>query len=347
MPAKQRSFSTKGTNASVHFQHHPIAARIVQSNTEKHADGRFVPYDDDKARKKRTWMCTTPEGDVFDVSKLNAKEIADNVEMLVPLIRPYGCGPVAPSDDLVLRTYDRILEVRNEMRFTEMGLAIGDRTFKRCYQQALRDMARYNFAPDSLRKEADKAGYKGVKFVFDNTKHTQGGLTYPGIRKASTGDIADGVLRKPEYAVQKAFEYLTDKHWHRYLYPFGCFFFEKIPTTTGWKEWAAGLVRGRNEEYSISPYSVTAADILYLCNTVGYLERYIYVTGIIVWAKQMGCNLLRYFRRPNSGVTESPSFRRFVTLERHFHLFGSIHVHRRVLEATNKDVGGNWDQGVL
>ena len=120
MPAKQRSFSTKGTNASVHFQHHPIAARIVQSNTEKHADGRFVPYDDDKARKKRTSMCTTPEGDVFDVTKLNPKEIADNVEMLVPLIRPYGCGPVAPSNDLVLRTYDRILEVRNEMRFTEI-----------------------------------------------------------------------------------------------------------------------------------------------------------------------------------------------------------------------------------
>ena len=63
--------------------------------------------------------------------------------------------------------------------------------------------------------------------------------------------------------------------------------------------------------------------------------------------QKMGCNLLRYFRRPNSGVTDSPTFRRFVTLERHFHLFGSIQVHKRVLESVDKEVGGNWDQGIL
>ena len=333
--------STAGRSGDIHFKGLPVP---VRTTSDKHPDGRFTAYDGDKARKKRTFLCTAPDGGIFDVESLSPKEIADGVEMLVPLVRPYGCGPVAPADDIVLRTYDRILEVRNEVRFTELGLAIGDRTFKRCYQQACRDKARYNSAPDSLRREADNAKHKGVKFVFDNNKHTFGGVTYPGIRKAGAGDVPDGVLRKPEYAVQKAFEYLNDKHWHRYLFPVGCFFFEKVPEThQGWKDWKLGLQTPRNTEFCISPYSVTAADILYLCNTIGYMERYIYIIGIILWAKSYGCNLLRYFRRSNC-VTTDPHFRRFITLERHFHLFGSIHMHRRVLEANRQDVGGNWDE---
>ena len=288
-------------------------------------------------------MCTSPNGAIFDVSVLKPKEIADGVEMLVPLIRPSGCGPLAPSDEIVMRTYDRILEVRNEMRFTELGLAIGDRTFKRCYQQARRDEERYNHASDALRKEADKAGYKGVKFVFDNTKHTEGGQVFPGIRRAAAGEIPDGVLRKPEYAVQKAFEYLTDKNWHRYMLPVGCFFWEGAPKTNSWKDWSAGLVCGRNEEYKINPYSVAAADVLYLCNTIGYLERYMYVIWIILWAKSYGCNLLRFSWRPGCTMNE-PHFRRFVTMERHFHLFGSIHMHRRVLEIHQDQQAGNWEE---
>ena len=325
----------------MHFQH--VRVPVRKADTDKHPDGRFTAYDGDKAKKKRTSMCTSPDGAIFDVSGLKPKEIADGVEMLVPLIRPYGCGPVAPSDDMVLRTYDRILEVRNEMRFTELGLAIGDRTFKRCYQQACRDKARYLNASDAMQKDADKAGYKGVRFVFDNTKHTSDGVTYPGIRRAGTGEVPDGVLRKPEYAVQKAFEYLSDKNWHRYMFPFACFFYEKAPKTGMWKDWTAGLVCGRNEDYSVNPYSVTAADVLYLCNTIGYLERYIYIIGIILWAKSYGCNLLRFASRPGCN-TKDTHFRRFVTLERHFYMFGSIHMHRRVLEANRQDVGGNWDE---
>ena len=171
-------------------------------------------------------MCITLEGDYLDVSKLTPKELAENIELLVPLIRPYGCGPVAPSDDIVLRTYDKILELRDEIRFTELGLAVGDRTFVRCYQRALRDKARYEMAPDGLKREADNAKFKGVRYVFSGT-NTNGKKRYPIIRKASDSEVADGVLRKPEYAVQKAFEYLGDKHWHRYMFPFGCYFYEK------------------------------------------------------------------------------------------------------------------------
>ena len=168
-------------------------------------------------------MCIDLNGAYVDVSTLTPKEIADNVEVLLPLIRPYGCAPVAPSDDIVLRTYDRILEVRNETRFTEMWLSIGDRTFKRCYQHAVREIARYELASESLRKEADAAKHKGVRYVFAGSG-THAGMKYPMLRKASDKEIADGILRKPEYAVQKSFECLMDKFWHRYLFPFACFF---------------------------------------------------------------------------------------------------------------------------
>lgn len=44
-------------------------------------------------------------------------------------------------------------------------------------------------------------------------------------------------------------------------------------------------------------YSVTMADVLYLCNTTGYLDRYTYMIGILIWAKRHGYNLLVH-RRP-------------------------------------------------
>ena len=66
-----------------------------------------------------------------------------------------------------------------------------------------------------------------------------------------------------------------------------------------------GLVKApRNDELFINPHSVTAADILYLCNTTNYLERYMYIIGIIIWAKRYGCNLLRYIKVPMRLATD-------------------------------------------
>ena len=50
----------------------------------------------------------------------------------------------------------------------------------------------------------------------------------------------------------------------------------------------------------INPYAVACADILYLCNTGGYLERFVYIVGIIMWAKRNGVNLLQQHSRKNS-----------------------------------------------
>lgn len=39
----------------------------------------------------------------------NVSEDIKQVENVAPFVRPYGCGPVAPSEWLVLRTYMNIL----------------------------------------------------------------------------------------------------------------------------------------------------------------------------------------------------------------------------------------------
>ena len=95
----------------------------------------------------------------------------------------------------------------------------------------------------------------------------------------------------------------------------------------------------------MNPYSVTAADILYLCNTGGYMDRFIYLIGIIMWAKRNGLNLLHHMRPNHSKPGQCHKQNRldhFYTLEKHLHVFGSIALHMWVMETNKQDVGGNW-----
>ena len=348
MPARKKD--RRGSLHDVHFQHLPLPDYELDRDQANVPSGRFTPYDPEVAQDKRMRMCTTPEGAIMDVTKMDAKEIADSIEMRVPLVRPYGCGPVAASDEVVLRTYDRIIEVRDEVRFTDRGLAVGDRTFKRCYHQARRAVARYDFASPALRRAADDAGLKGVHFVYTQTISTRRvgdkEIRYPEIRKADENEIPDGVLRQPKYAVLKHFEYLNNNPWHRYLFPFGCFFWEKpADSHKGWKEWNSSLLTPPSKsDVRINPYSVSTVDILYLCNTDGYLERFVFVIGVIHWAKCWGVDLLRYHKKPS--VKTDADFRSFVTLERYLHFFGSIHLHKKVIEETNSAIGGHWTKMV-
>jgi hypothetical protein len=64
------------------------------------------------------------DGDPLDMKTATSHEIAKNVELCNPMVRPYGCGPVAPADWVVLRTYQKIVELRDEIRFdTHLPLA--------------------------------------------------------------------------------------------------------------------------------------------------------------------------------------------------------------------------------
>lgn len=236
----------------------------------------------------------------FQINEANPADIADKIEMVTPLMRPLGCGPVAPSKWVVLRTYQchrsfcqkkgchcgtksfydqRIIEVRDETRMDDNGLAIGDRTFKRCYQRAQRDL----IASDMLNEP-----------------------------------ILDRAL-----VVEPAFRYITDKLWHRYLFPFGTFMYQVSGNGGGgkfeanWRKYM--LTAQRDNNLIMNPYSVAAADVLYLCNTGGYLDRYLYLIGVILWAKRHGVNLLMHIRpkhsRPGS-CHKANRLDRFFTLPR-------------------------------
>jgi hypothetical protein len=85
---------------------------------------------------------------------------------------------------------------------------------------------------------------------------------------------------------------------------------------------------------------VASADILYLCNTGGYLERYVYIIGVLIWAKRHGFNLLHH-RRPGRSANKLDEY---YTLEKHLHIFGSILLHQWVMESNKLDVGGNWGE---
>ena len=132
----------------------------------------------------------------FHIENKDPVDMADKIEMVTPLMRPYGCGPVAPDSWVVLRTYQRIVEVRDEIRMDDSGLAIGDRTFKRSYQLA----------------QAEARRLRG------------------------TTDLAERAL-----TIEPAFRYISDKLWHRYLFPFGTFTY-RMPSNVGklennWKKY--------------------------------------------------------------------------------------------------------------
>lgn len=224
----------------------------------------------------------------------NVADDIRRIEMITPFIRPHGCGPVAPQDWLVLRTYAKILEMRDETRMDDAGLAIGDRTFKRCYQTAMEDMA-------------------------------------------STPGAASNASKKAEI-IQAAFRPIMDKMWHRYLFPFGTYSIKA--NTTGNSKYETDFKKNMsvNSKAMMNKYSVTAADILYLCNTGGYMERFIYIIGVIMWAKRHGFNLLHHRHSTNS----INKLDEYYTLEKHLHVFGSILLHQWVMESNKLDVGGNW-----
>lgn len=224
----------------------------------------------------------------------NVAEDIKKIEMITPFIRPHGCGPVAPQEWVVLRTYTKILEMRDETRMDDAGMAIGDRTFKRCYQRAMEEMA----------------GLSGS---------------------------AANATRKAEI-IQAAFRPLTDKLWHRYLFPFGTYAYKS--NTGGISKYETDYRKFMSvcPKSIMNKYSVAASDILYLCNTGGYMERFIYIIGVIMWAKRHGFNLLHH----RHSTTSINKLDEFYTLEKHLHVFGSILLHQWVMESNKLDVGGNW-----
>lgn len=115
-------------------------------------------------------MATLPQtGAIANMANMTPLEISENVEMVAPIIPIVGSGPHTHSGKLVLNTYHKILELRCETRRTELGIILGDRSFRRCYQQAKRDQMLFERAPESLQRDARKASYTGAPYVFEDS----------------------------------------------------------------------------------------------------------------------------------------------------------------------------------
>lgn len=339
MPSSTKSGSSRASRPT------PSGPRSRRGGAVAH-----TPADIEEEVARRRNRITTLDGAIMRVDCMSAEVIADNIELFVPLIKPNGCGPLAHAEYIKLGTFDLITEMCNETRYNEQGLALGHRTIKRLYQQSVRDISRYQHASEDLKRAADAAGIRGVPYVFvgrGTRDDDTGKAAYPIIREAPKDTQPDGMLRAPKYAVQKNFEYLNDKFWHRYLLPFGCFFVERPQEKhQGWKDWLLGMRSpASNKDIVINPYSVTAADMLYLANTSGWIPRLYFTLYVLRWAMEdYKVNLLQYHR--NSTCSTDAAFRMFVSLERHMHLFGCIHMLRSVITQHQVQNPGYWTETI-
>lgn len=208
---------------------------------ERRSNPKTVAFDPETSQQTvRLLSLDHNEGEILDFENMSPRRIIQNIEIAPPILRYFSFkGPSVPNDYLCLNSSAAILEVRNEFRPTELGLNMGDATFTRCFQEAMRASTMYENAPESLRTEAEKQCYLGAPFICDGAE-TRNGKRLPRLRKAGSNEFPDGFLRTKPYAAQKAFEFLNDKFWHRHLFPFGCYFVSKPPQTSGWKEWTNG-----------------------------------------------------------------------------------------------------------
>lgn len=157
---------------------------------------------------------------------------------------------------------------------------------------------------------------------------------------------ADLRLYKPVIYNALLFDMVNNHFWHRYMLPFGCYFYTEVSTDAtqhGWRDWKAGLHSVSGGRLYISPFSVTYADLLNMAVSAPYMLRFKeFITSLLYILQREGdggsCNILRYHRR--RGYNTDISFRRFVTMERYLHLLGSVYLmNRACMENNDENMG--------
>lgn len=277
--------------------------------------------------------------------------IVKHTEMQIPLRMPMGCGPVACGSWFKIGNTEKIVGMRDQILMNEMGVTLGDQTFKRCYQRAYQEIKRYERLSDSEKKQCAEARRAGIE--DPNRNPTRRYIPELDERSGKLKPVRR--IRTPYWAIVCAFGHILDKHWHRYLFPFGCYWLDRgsagDASSQGWKEWLSDMPKKNN--LVINPHSVTCADILYLCNTVGYLERLIYVAVIILWAKGHGVNLMIHGIPRSARLDmedrghDGSAYDQFISLEKHMFVFGCLHNHRSTLSENKMYVGGNWANEIM
>ena len=239
----------------------------------------------------------------------------------------------------------------DEIKTNRQNELMGHRTFLRAQQRALRDILLYKAQDSSVQMKADEAGEKGIPLqsreeAEDTRLFSDGALRHCKRR-----------IRSPQQAIRNAFKRILQSFWHLYMFPFGCFFLtsklnNKPSEVSPWKDWSDGMHKVTNnitdDQYMINPYSVTCADVLYLCHTQGYVERLGDLLGIISWAKHCGVNLLLHENRSDNqfGTIPRPDFCHFAGLEKHMYMIGCINTHISILTEMNHFYGGTYGHAI-
>ena len=293
------------------------------------------------------------------------KDIAPLIELLPPLLPPVGCGPIADVNWLKLGTAERIIALRDETIMTMEGWTCGDRTWRRCKMRAEHDIDRFRNLSRDMQAKVLEQGLRGLDVSRSSQSATYQLQTKNGVVETRQSVT---VVRAPMFAILKAFAPILDKSWHRYMFPFGCYFLSRnspnfpevrnrdnvhnadIVDTGLWDEWRRDLLVKNTTGNPINPCSVSAADILYLCNVRGYIDRLLYTMLVVEWAKEHGVNLLVHQRIVTSeggspSLGERPeAATQFISLEKHLHFFGCIHNHLETIRTNYNFVGGYWDE---
>lgn len=258
------------------------------------------------------------EGTEVDMFSVPFDKLVTMTESLEHLCRPAGRN-IAMFGNILLNTWRIIIDLCNEVRPTPLGNLFGHASFKRLALRAERDMNMFGTLSASTQAQAEAAGMQGLD-VHINSK----------ARINPTGR-----LRSPLATMHWTYRFMTHQFWHRHLLPFGCYFYENVKALDpqGWGPFINSLaVCKANPNLHINPYSVTMMDVAMLLTAPGYVERLVMVARYIVHFKLKGFNMLVHTRGYRSQDCSNKECRKHITREKYLHLFGALHMTRRVIQ---------------
>lgn len=142
--------------------------------------------------------------------------------------------------------------------------------------------------------------------------------------------------------IKRAFREASGRMWHRWMFPFGSFVILFDGSGGHLEQEYKQTLRccSSNPNRYTNPYGVAYADVWYLLNCgpdVAYLERYLTMVRIIVWAKKNGVNLLEFRRYRDGKECTVSKLDELLTLERIQHVLGSTLLHIQVIKASKEN----------
>ena len=180
------------------------------------------------------------------------------VEAVKRIMRPYGCSPIGPLSWMALRTYDLIIETREQMIPNRNNMNVGDQFMKRL-QLELHTCVKNQPATMKLKEVVHKGANISNLVEGKNNKNTR------KMFRIFARSLFDNLIRP-----------WSKSNWHLWLCPIGPYIVDEC---------------ARDSVLNL-PYAVCWADIVYLFHCSNYHERFCGVYSTIVQFMRAGVNIL-------------------------------------------------------